>query len=90
MFFGYETKGKNEYIYPLRISGLQRAHVVNLMLISAGEKSHYCWIKDVGRLLSSQTTDDGHNKKFYCQRCLNSFSSPTALDNHERYCKSNE
>ena len=40
--FGYETEGKKEYLYPLRISGQQRAHVVNLMLISDGEKNHYC------------------------------------------------
>ena len=88
--FGYETEGKKEYVYPLRISGLQRAHVVNLMLISDEEKNHYCSIKDVGRLLSLQTTDGGHNKKFYCLRCLNSFATSTALENHEGYCKSSD
>ena len=41
-FFGYETEGKKEYVYPLRISGLQREQVVNLMLTSDGEKNHYC------------------------------------------------
>ena len=40
--FGYEVEGKKEYVYPLRISGLQREQVVNLMLISDGEKNHYC------------------------------------------------
>ena len=88
--FGYETEGKKECVCPLRISGLQREQVVNLMLISDGEKSHYCWIKDVGRLLSLQTTDRGHNKKFDCLRCLNCFATSTALENHEGYCKSND
>ena len=88
--FGYETEGKKEYVYPLRISGLQREQVVNLMLISNGEKSHYCWIKDVGRLLSLQTTDRGHNKKIDCLGCLNCFATSTALEDHEGYCKSND
>ena len=32
--FGYETEGNKEYVYPLRINGQQRAHVVNLMSFS--------------------------------------------------------
>ena len=46
-FFGYEIEGKDEYVYPLRISILQRARVVNLMLISNVEKNHHCWIMDM-------------------------------------------
>ena len=88
--FGYETEGKKEYLYPLRISGQQRARVVNLMLISDGEKNHYCWIKDLSRLLSSQKTDDGHHKQHFCLRCLNCFATSTALENHEGYCKTND
>ena len=87
--FGYETEWKKGYVYPLRISGLQRAHVVNLMLISDGKKNHYCWIKDLCRLLSSQKANNGH-KQHFCFCCLNCFSSPTALENHEGYCKSND
>ena len=85
--FGYETEGKKEY--SLRISGLQREEVVNLMLISDGEKNHYCWIKNLSRLLYSQKDDNG-NKRYVCLRCLNCFSSPTALENYEGYCKSND
>ena len=41
--FSNEIEGKDEYVYPLRISGLQRARVVvNVMLISDDEKNHYC------------------------------------------------
>ena len=80
--FGYEVEGKKEYVYPLRISGLQCAYVVNLMLIYDGEKNHYCWIKDLSRLLYSQKADNG-NKQYVCLRCLNCFSSPTAIENLE-------
>ena len=59
------------------------------MLISDGEENHYCWIKDLSRLLSSQKADNGH-KQHICLRCLNCFSSSTALENHEGYCKSND
>ena len=51
--FKYERGKKDEFVYPLRISGPQRALVVNLMSISVGEKNQYCWIKDVSQLLSS-------------------------------------
>ena len=88
--FGDETERKDEYIYPLRIRGLQRARTVNLMLIADGECNHYCWIKDVSRLLSSQKTGDRHHKQHYCFRCFNSFSSSSAIENQERYCKSND
>ena len=87
--FGYETEWKKGYVYPLSNSKLQRVHVVNLMLISDGEKNHYCWIKDLSRLINSQKADNGH-KQYVCLRCLNCFSSPTALENHEGYCKSND
>ena len=73
----------------MRISGLQREHVVNLMLIFNGEKNHYCWIKDLSRLLSYQKKD-GHHKQHFYLRCRNGFSSPTTLENYEGYCKSND
>ena len=43
--FGYETDGKKENAYPLRISRLQREKVVNLMLISDGEKNHIAGLR---------------------------------------------
>ena len=50
--FGYE-----KLFYPLRISkhNYKRESTVNLLLISDDTKQHYCWIKDIGKLLSSQT-----------------------------------
>ena len=43
-------------VYPLRISDYERETNVNLLLISNGERQHYCWIKNMSRLLSAQTT----------------------------------
>ena len=50
--FGYE-----KLVYPLRISehNYKRESTVNLLLISDDTTQHYCWIKDISRLLSLQT-----------------------------------
>ena len=55
--FGYE-----KLVYPLRISkhNYKRECTVNLVLISDDTKQHYCWIKDISKLLSLQTSKDGH------------------------------
>ena len=85
--FGYEKNA----VYPLRASKAeysQGVHV-NLLLISEGEKKHYCIIKNMSRLLSSQTSTYQH-KKFYCSRCLNSFGRQDLLDKHLELCKNNE
>ncbi|KAG1665131.1 hypothetical protein GQR58_019518 [Nymphon striatum] len=82
--FGYEKE-----IYPLRLSKYTRENVINLLLISEDEKQHYCLIKNMSRLLSSQTSN--HNgSQLFCLRCLNSFNTQKALDSHKEYCDTNE
>ena len=49
-----------KYVYILRISKENHDKNVILLLISEGEKQHYCWIKDLSRILSSQTSKNGH------------------------------
>ncbi|XP_048577296.1 uncharacterized protein LOC125559738 [Nematostella vectensis] len=82
--YGYEGD-----VYPLRISKRHEAHVINLLLISNDETSHYCWIKNMSRLLSSQVNNHQHTSVF-CYRCLNSFWSKTSLEKHLEYCAENE
>ena len=55
--FGYE-----KLVYPLRISkhNYKRESTVNLLLISDDTKQHYCWIKDIRKLLFLQTSKHGH------------------------------
>ena len=50
--FGYDKA-----VYPLRISehNYKRESTVNLLLISDDTKQHYCWVKDISKLLSLQT-----------------------------------
>ena len=69
--FGYEKA-----VCPLRISkhNYKRESTVNLLLISDDTKQHYCWIKDISKLLSLQTSKDGH-VRHVCFRCLNTFKT---------------
>ena len=55
--FGYE-----KLVYPLRISehNYKWESTVNHLLISDDTKQNYCWIKDISKLLSLQTSKDGH------------------------------
>ena len=82
--FGYERE-----VYPLRISKHKHENTINLLLISDDEKQHYCLIKNMSRLLSTQTSKHGHEQHF-CLQCLNPFNSKESLQKHNEYCSSNE
>ena len=84
--YGYERG-----VYPLLVSKYvyQRIHHVNLLLISDGEKKHYCLINSMSSLLSSQISKN-KNKKIFCLRCLNPFGTQELVDKHEEYCSDNE
>ena len=80
--FGYEGKS----VYPLRNSdNTDREHDIILMLIEEGGVKHYCLVKSIERLLSSQTTK-GKRKQHFCLRCLNPFWCQEALSRHQEYC----
>ncbi|XP_072383783.1 uncharacterized protein [Diabrotica undecimpunctata] len=46
---------------------------------------HYCWIKDLGKLVRSQLNKNTR-KKYICDRCLNYFHSESKLAEHEEMC----
>ena len=83
---GYEGKR----VYPLRNSNnTNREHDVILILIEEEGVNHYCLVKNLSRLLSSQVSKhDG--KKYFCKRCLNPFNTQKALDKHEEYCSNHK
>ena len=74
--FGYNEEGK---IYPLRLTEGEDA--IDLLLISDGEKKHYCWIKNFNRLLGRKG-----KPRYFCKTCMNGFTRPDALTNHRTYC----
>ena len=88
--FGFEG-----VVYPLRLSkrkSEQRSEseqTINLLLISDGEKQHYCLIKSLSRLLSSQVSGHKESNSF-CLNCLNHFPNEEKLKIHEEYCLKNQ
>ena len=83
---GYEGK----CVYPLRISdNTDRDYNIILTLIEKGGVKHYCLIKDLSRLLSSQVSN--HNgEHHFCLNCLNAFPSKKTLNKHREYCDNYE
>src|SRR5699024_4214499 len=47
---------------------------------------HFCWIKNLSRLVSKQVSEHGH-KIHICERCLNYFKTEQLLENHKKCCK---
>ena len=63
---------------------------VNLMLVTALDKDtgnpkyHYCYIKDLGRLLRQQYYD---TKRHFCTRCLQGYTTEGLLEKHRTLCR---
>ena len=83
--FGFEDR----VVYPLRLSKRKNEQTINLLLISDGEKQHYCLIKSLSRLLSSQVSGHKESNSF-CLNCLNHFPNGEKLKIHEEYCLKNQ
>ena len=84
--FGYDGKS----VYPLRNSNnVDREHKIRLMLIEEDGVKHYCLIKNISALLSSQVSK--HNgKHHFCDRCLNPFRCEESLNKHLEYCSNHK
>ena len=85
---------KDERIYPLRISEYTkskdgRKYDIVLLLIKNGENSHYCLIKNLSALLTSQI-NNRKGKLYYCLNCLNGFDETEKLEHHKEYCGEEE
>jgi hypothetical protein len=75
----------NSCIAPLKITKEEKEKHIDLLYLTEKGNNHYCWIKNMSRLVSSQVTK--HEKKtFLCKMCLNSFYSEAKLADHKTYC----
>ena len=81
---------KDELVYPLKISKYTGCkHDIVLLLLKDGEKSHYCLVKNLSALMSSQINNHSH-KRHFCLNCFNGFNTPDSLNKHKEYCYNNE
>ena len=77
--FGYENK-----VFPLYVSKKSNEQVLNALLVSNEEKSHYVFIKDFNRLMYSKTKHK--DRKHYCMSCLQNFTTKEILNKHRERC----
>jgi len=63
----------------------ERLHEVNLLLL---EDKHYVLTNNMSRLLTRQKTKH-EEKRHFCLRCLNSFTTEEVLKKHNEYCQKN-
>ena len=84
--FGYENR-----VFPLYVPKKSNEQVLNVLLISTEEKSHYIFIKDFNRLMYSQIKTKNVHKKHFCMSCLQNFTTKEILNSHrERYLLIND
>ena len=77
--FGYTNK-----VIKLKSSNTRYKEVMNLLLIERDGKSHYVLIKNFNRLMFNITKD--RDKKHFCIRCFQHFSSDKLLMDHKEDC----
>ena len=65
--FGYEDK----QFYPIFVSQGSNEKVLNLLLVTEGEKKHYVLIKDFNSLMYNKTKH--RERKYFCMHCLQCF-----------------
>ena len=82
---------KEERIYPLRISKKEKERKYNivLLLIKNEDNTHYCLVKNLSALLSSQVNKH-KSKLYFCLNCLNGYDDPEKLEKHKEYCSEEE
>ena len=92
--FGKQNPGKGVSVYGyeksvqiLRMNRTDPQNAIDLLFITNEENQHYCWVKDLSRLVSSQVPKSGR-KYYFCKSSYRKFLSPEKLKNHLLECKS--
>ena len=71
--------------YPAYVSDQKFKWVLDLLLISDKNKSHYVYIKDFNRFIMCNKTNK-QKKKSFCKCCLPCFCSEKLLAEHKETC----
>jgi hypothetical protein len=77
-------------IFPIKITKIEKDQHIDLLYLKKKNKEHYCWIKDIWKLVGhSQISINGH-KRFLCRMCLTSHKTKDKLNEHKTYCLHNK
>ena len=71
---------ENNNVFPMFSSENNHKNNLNLFYY----KDHNCLIKNLSKSL--HRSNNNKNKKYFCSRCLNSFTSNENLNNHKNLC----
>ena len=78
--FGYEDK----QFYAVFVSKGSNEKVLNVLLITEGEKKHYWLIKDLNRMMYNKTKH--RERKHFCMHCLRCLSAEEVFSKHKTNC----
>nr|DAC81291.1 TPA_asm: PolB [Ladona dragonfly adintovirus] len=78
---------EDDMVYPIKIVDYELEDHRDLLYLKNESTSHYCWIKDFGRLVKKQITNH-KDVAHICKRCMLNFTSASILANHKRSCNS--
>lgn len=86
----YSFKKKSKTVHLLRGTKSVKERHLHLMLLtketsSETSNTHYCWIKDLSRLVSAQVSKS-KRRTYFCDRCLNFFYKQDKLNKHIENC----
>ena len=77
---------KNKLVFPISVSAQEFENSKNLLLVIDENKSNYAYIKDFDRFMFHKTQNE--NKKYFCNRFLQCFSSKNVLTERKEVCLS--
>ena len=78
--FGYE----NKLVFQIYASDQKFEDSIDLLLLIDDERSNYVYIKDFDWFMFDKTKNK--NKKWFCNSCLQYFSSDSVLIKHKENC----
>ncbi len=77
---------ENGAIKPLSdISKDEKMKHIDLLYLKNKETEHYCWIKDLWKLIGKQISKDRH-KRYLSKMCLHNFPSEKIVTDYKKYC----
>ena len=84
----YKWSGKNSERVRSSEAHANGKQCINLMLLTKGGNTHYCWIKNMSAL-NAKVNKHG-SKKYFCKYCDNPFNTEKSLQEHEKYCSNHK
>ena len=77
---------ENKLTFPIYVSDRKFENLIDLLLVTDKNKSHYVDIKYFDRFMFHKTKNK--KQKYFSKSCLQCFSSKNALNNHKEDCLS--